>query len=51
MHIFEIEVMVAEQASRSGGVGRDAVEMVMRHGREEVGVGRYVVKINDDNGT
>ena len=47
----EIEVMVAEQASRRGGVGRDAVEMVMRHGREEIGVGRYVVKINDDNGT
>lgn len=45
----EIEVMVAEPASRRKGIAQEALELMMRFAAEEYGVGRFVAKIIKQN--
>ena len=45
----EVEVMVAEPASRRKGIAREALEMFLAWGRVELGLTRFVAKIGLDN--
>ena len=45
----EIDVMVAEEASRRKGIAREAVQMIASYANSELGVKRFVAKILEKN--
>ncbi|GLC38962.1 hypothetical protein PLESTB_000466000 [Pleodorina starrii] len=46
----EIEVMIAEQASRGKGLAKEALRLLMAYASRELGVKRYIAKIHEVNG-
>ncbi|GIL42951.1 hypothetical protein Vafri_771 [Volvox africanus] len=45
----EIEVMIAELASRGKGLAKEALRLLMAYATRELGVKRYVAKIHEVN--
>ncbi len=45
----EIEVMVAEKASRRKGLARDALQLMMCYANQQIGARVFVAKILQDN--
>lgn len=45
----EIDIMVAEPASRNKGIGREAVVLMMQYARDNLPVRRFFCKINQEN--
>ncbi|KAG2499865.1 hypothetical protein HYH03_002156 [Edaphochlamys debaryana] len=45
----EIEVMVAEKASRGKGIAKEALRLLMAYAHKELGVKRFVAKIHEVN--
>lgn len=48
-NLAEVEIMIAEKAARGRRLGWEAVAMMMRYGREELGVGLFEAKVKDGN--
>ena len=48
-HAAEIEVMVAEKASRRKGIGHEAVLLMLRYGIERLAVRKFTAKILQHN--
>jgi RimJ/RimL family protein N-acetyltransferase len=46
----EIEVMIAEEMHRRKGFGREALQMMIWYGIEQLSITRYFAKINAENG-
>merc|ERR550534_2378091 len=45
----ELEVMIAEPSARRKGFGKEAVQLMMRYGYEQLNVAEYIVKIGVEN--
>lgn len=45
----ELDVMVAEESFRGKGIGKEAVCIMMLYGAEELGIRKFVVKVNETN--
>ncbi|EFJ51959.1 hypothetical protein VOLCADRAFT_56363 [Volvox carteri f. nagariensis] len=45
----EVEVMIAEEASRGKGLAKEALRLLMAYASRELGVKRYVAKIHEVN--
>ncbi|KAK6742683.1 hypothetical protein RB195_010128 [Necator americanus] len=48
-HTAEVEIMVAEKEARGGGLGTEAVSLLISYALKELGVKQYFAKITDDN--
>ncbi|ETN80021.1 acetyltransferase, GNAT family [Necator americanus] len=48
-HTVEVEIMVAEKEARGGGLGTEAVSLLISYALKELGVKQYFAKITDDN--
>lgn len=47
--IGELEVMIAESRWRGKGLGREAIQMMLKYAIEVIGLQKFQVKISDDN--
>jgi len=45
----EVEIMIAEKKSRRGGIGLEAVSLIMRYAYDKLGIRKYVAKIGESN--
>eukprot|EP00455_Lapot_gusevi_P055156 TRINITY_DN8951_c0_g1_i1.p1 TRINITY_DN8951_c0_g1~~TRINITY_DN8951_c0_g1_i1.p1 ORF type:complete len:203 (+),score=50.38 TRINITY_DN8951_c0_g1_i1:81-689(+) len=48
-HAAEVEVMIANAASRGKGCGKEAVILMMEYGKVVLHVSKFIVKIGEDN--